>query len=422
MIQKLRVKFVASAMLSLFLVLTVIVATVNILNYRNIITEADNTLQLLQYNDGKFPIKNDPKETITIKQDGDPEGPNLSPELPYESRFFSVLLNEKGETISVDTANIAAINQEEASYCAQTVFQSKRTKGFYGNYRYSCSQNRKGMLVIFLDCTSKRSTFFNFLGSSCFISLLGLVAVLILTILFSGSITRPIAQSHEKQKRFITDAGHELKTPLTIIDADTEVLEMDLPDNEWLQDIRLQTRRLAALTNDLIFLSKMDEEQLPLQFIEFPLSDMVLETAQSFQALARTQEKDFAIHVEPLISINGEAKALQQLVSILLDNALKYSPAHDRITLSLTKNGRQIHLTVTNTAEHLDSENLNNLFDRFYRTDQSRNSKTGGYGLGLSIAKAIVQGHKGKISASSSNGNALMIQVILPENIMRKTL
>ena len=224
-------------------------------------------------------------------------------------------------------------------------------------------------------------------------------------------------ESYEKQKRFITDAGHEIKTPITIIDADAEVLEMDLPGNEWLQDIRFQTKRLASLTNDLIFLSRMDEEHTQLQTIDFPLSDLVSETAQSFQSLAKTQKKEFVTDIEPLLTMNGDEKSLRQLVSILLDNALKYSPENGSITLSLHKAGKMIHLTVTNTVESLAKENLAYLFDRFYRTDQSRNSQTGGYGLGLSIAKAVVTAHKGKITATASDSSSLTLDVLLPQHI-----
>ena len=232
----------------------------------------------------------------------------------------------------------------------------------------------------------------------------------------SGKIIKPVTESYEKQKQFITDAGHEIKTPITIIDADTEVLEMELGENEWLKDIQTQTKRLTSLTKDLILLSRMEEDKPQMTMIEFPFSDLVEETAQSFQALAKAQNKIFTITVQPMLALKGDEKTLRQLISILLDNALKYSPHSGVISLSLQKQMRNICLTVENTVESLPAGNMDYLFDRFYRGDKSRNSKSGGYGLGLSIAKAIVSIHKGKIRIFSKDGSVLTVKVVLPES------
>lgn len=180
-------------------------------------------------------------------------------------------------------------------------------------------------------------------------------------------------------------------------------------------DHRRQAQRLTGLTNDLIYLSRMEEEQPHLQPIDFPLSDVVEEMAQSFAGPAKSQGKDFVSDIQPMLAFTGDEKAMRQLVSILLDNALKYSPPDGHISLSLEKQGRSLLLTVTNTtAEPVQREQLAHLFDRFYRTDASRNSQTGGYGLGLSIARSIVSAHKGKIRAESSDGSVLAITVSLP--------
>ena len=148
--------------------------------------------------------------------------------------------------------------------------------------------------------------------------------------------------------------------------------------------------------------------------IDFPLSDVVSETAQPFQAPAKTQNKNFSAEIEPTLSFCGNEKAIRQLVSILLDNALKYSPDGGNISISLKKQNKSISLKVFNTAQNVDTKNLDRLFDRFYRGDKSRSSETRGYGIGLSVAKAIVTSHKGKIAASSKDGNSLTITVTLP--------
>ena len=403
MIRKLRVRFIVLSMCSLLAVLTLIMGCVNILNYRKIVQDADMVLSVLAENSGAFPGK---KEAFPK---------SMSPELPYESRFFTVLLDHTGQPVLVDTGRIAAVDTDTAISYAKELFSQDTARGFFGHYRYVRQALETGVRIIFRDCGRNLSTFRSFIVTSLIISLFGLVAVCALIILFSARIVRPVLESYEKQKQFITDAGHEIKTPLTIIDADAEVLQADIGDNEWLEDIRAQTRRLAALTNDLIYLSKMEEADRKLQMIEFPFSDMVMETAQSFQALARTQEKSFLCQIQPMVPLCGDERALRQLVSILLDNALKYTGEGGSIRFTLQRQARVLHLEVWNTTRQpVSTGNLDMLFDRFYRMDRSRSSQTGGYGIGLSIAKAIVAAHKGKISAVSRDGKSLSIHVFLP--------
>ena len=419
MIKRLRRKLIAACMLSLAIVLLVILGGVNLMSYQKVVSDADTVLALLAANDGTFPkpqggLQQEPPGDPGIKRD--PFGQRgMSPETPYESRFFSVLLSEDGQVLETDTGQIAAVDAEDAAAYAQSVVASGRSSGFWGNYRYLISQGDGDSQVIFLDCGRSLSSFRATLFASVALSLVGLGAVLVLLLILSSRIVRPMAESYEKQKQFITDAGHELKTPMTIISADADLAEMECGENQWLADKRRQAQRLTGLTNDLIYLSRMEEEQPRLQLIEFPLSDVVEEMVQSFAAPAQSQGKELSVTIQPMLSCTGDEKAIRQLVSILLDNALKYSPAGGRLAVKLEKQGRSIALTVSNTAAQLlDRDKLPHLFDRFYRTDQSRNSQTGGYGLGLSIARSIVLAHKGKIRAESADGNSLVITVNLP--------
>ena len=211
----------------------------------------------------------------------------------------------------------------------------------------------------------------------------------------------------------VTDAGHEIKTPITIIGADLEILRMELGKNEWLEDIQAQATRLAELTSNLISLSRLEEEER-MEMIEFPLSDAVRETAESFQALAKTRGRGLSIQVEPMLSFVGNEKNLCQLVEILLDNALKYSSEGDTVCLTLQRQGRFIRLCVENAVESLTREMLENMFDRFYRGDRSRASNCGGYGIGLSIAQAVVAAHRGKLSAAETAQGRLAVTALLP--------
>lgn len=399
MIRKLRIKFIALSMLSLFAVLLFIISTSIALSYHQFVDEADETLTTLLENDGAFP-----KENHAFR----------SPELPFESRYFSVQLTYQGNLIAADTNKIAAIDRDTAISYAESVLKSSKTQGFIGIYRYAVQDSSDGKLIIFLDCSRSFYHLRSFFITSLVIATFGMTAVLILIILFSKRIFQPVAESYEKQKRFITDAGHEIKTPLAIIRADADVLEMDLENNEWIADIKEQTRKLTDLTNDLISLSRMEEEQLPQQLSDFSLSQLSEESVQSFQAMAVSQKKNFHVQIAPNLNLHGDKKMLARLLSILLDNALKYCPKEGNIDFILTRHGKSARLELTNSANNIQTSDLSHLFDRFYRTDQSRNSQTGGYGIGLSIANSIVAAHKGKISASTKDGNSLTMTVSLP--------
>ena len=247
------------------------------------------------------------------------------------------------------------------------------------------------------------------------IALSGFAVVFCVICFFAGRIVRPIAESYEKQKRFITDAGHEIKTPLTIINANIDLLEMDIGTSESLSDIRQQTRRLTTLTGDLVYLARMEEDDAKPAMIEFQLSEIVSEAAAAFKAPALARRQNLSCDIEDMLSVRGNDKAITQLVSILLDNAIKYSPEGQDIALSLRGQGRTVSLTVVNTAAvPVAREQLEHVFDRFYRADPSRNSATGGHGIGLSLAHAIVTAHGGKIHAWTKDGTDFGITVTLP--------
>lgn len=413
MIRKLRIKLIFASMLSLLLVLAVIFGVVGSLNYKKIVTDADSILAILEANDGNFPISDHSKNEIIPEDDRPKDLHRFSPELPYESRYFSVFLTENGEVATVNTGKIAAVDTATAIEYAQTALHSGNAQGFIEDYRYTTYLVGNETHIIFLDYGREMSSFRNFIFTSASVSVVGLLAVLILLILLSDRIMKPFSENYEKQKQFITDAGHELKTPLTIIDADTEVLEMDIGENEWIHDIRTQTKRLAQLTNNLIMLSRM-EESPQTEKIEFPISDLVEETVETFHGLAKTRNKNLTSEIQPMLSMNGDEKAIRQLVTILLDNAVKYTNDMGNIAVTLKKQKNTIHLSVFNTTDFISKESLIHLFDRFYRTDQSRNSKTGGYGLGLAIASAVVHAHKGKIAATTQDEKSLLITVSIP--------
>lgn len=411
MIRRLRATFIMVSLASMAAVLLVILGVVNWVNYRQVVNDADRVLDILAENDGTFPERGGSGESMGRGRRTAP--PGMSPETPYESRYFTVCFGEDGEVLSMDMGRIAAVNETEAEEYAREVRQGDAERGFLHQYRYVKVDTDDGQLIIFLDCGRSISHVRGFLAASAMVVAVAMAAVLVLLILLSKRAVKPYVESYEKQRQFITDAGHEIKTPLTIIDADAELIALETGENEWVEDIKKQIFRLKGLTEDLIFLSKMEENNRKAEKMEFPISEVAAETARSFQALAKLQDKQFESNIEPLLSYTGEMKSIQRLFSILLDNALKYSPEGGQIAFRLEKRGRNLWVTVSNTAEPLSKEQLSHLFDRFYRVHASRNSGTGGHGIGLSIARAIVNAHKGKISALSPDGKSLTIQVIL---------
>lgn len=408
MIKRLQIRVVALTMLSLLIVLAGILIGMNVVNYKGVVHDADNLLMMLSDNKGHFP------KDVPPDMKGKPLH-GASPELPYETRYFSVLIDESGAAEQVETGNIAAVDDDTAVNYAQEAMSRDAERGFIKNYRYIRRVENEEMRIVFLDCGRKMDSVWNFLLASCGISLAGYMIVFLLVVFFSSKIIRPIAESYEKQKRFITDAGHELKTPLTIIHADADVLEIDIGKNEWLEDIQKQVSRLSALTNNLVYLARMEEAEDSLQMIEFPVSDVVMETVSSFHALAQMQNKRFVAEIQPMLSMKGDEKAIQQLVSILLDNALKYSPSESEVSIKLERQGKNLRMVVSNeTGDCVSKEELQHFFDRFYRADPSRNSQTSGYGIGLSLAKAVVTAHNGKIQASTQDEQSLQMTVTIP--------
>lgn len=403
MISKLRRKFIIISMVSVTAVLVMLIALINIFNFQNVIRDADDVLNILTANEGMFPPDDAPRPF-----DGGGDGrrkDHMSPEMRFEARFFTIVFDKSGNVVMVDTGKIAAVDSAEAMSLGGKIYKSGRTTGFVGDYRYRRTDKDDVTLVIFYDCGRSLDNARSFLGNSTAISVIGLLIVFALIAVFSKAVVKPVAEAYEKQKRFITDAGHELKTPLAVINADCDVIGMENGNSEWLDDIRKQTEKLTGLTDRLIYLAKTEEgTKSRMVKIDFPISDVVAEEVESFRGLAKSNGKSIETGIASGLSYNGDQKAITELVSILMDNAIKYSPEGSTVKAGLQKSGSKLLLSVSNaTTEPLSGHDREHIFDRFYRTDESRNSETGGHGIGLSIAKGITESHGGKIYAEGND-------------------
>ena len=394
MINKYRKKFIIATMVSLFVIIALMIGLTNIINYVKTCKDSDATIRLIENKEGVF----GPGEGLPPQEDGF-HGPEFDREELFRTRYFTVTFNDNGEVVSSSVENINLTVAEAIDY-AKEVYNKNQEKGFYKQYRFNVSKNGEGTQVFMLDRAKEKMANNTFLLTSVIISMAAYLVVSILMVIVSKIVVRPFYENMEKQKRFITDASHELKTPLTIMNADIEVLEIENGENEWTSSIKSQIERLSNMTKKLTLMSKMEEDATTYDLSDFNLSNKLKEALDDFTTLLSTQDKKLVLDIDEGIHISGNEELIKELFFILLENAYKYSLGD--ISISLKREGKNVKLVFSNDAEVEDGE-LDYLFDRFYRMDSSRNSKTGGTGIGLSIAKSIVEINKGEIHANGNN-------------------
>ena len=419
MIKNLRKRFIFAAMASTFGVLFVIMSILNIANYARMVSRADDTLSELVDNNGQFDSRDFLKEKFKTAVDPQPpdkpdgkRNDKFSPETPFQTRYFSVVVSD-GAVESYSLDNIAAVDESEAESYALKILGDGSDSGFTDIYRYKVADCEDGTRIIFVDCRQELESFRNTLVYSVGVSLLGFLAVFMLVLFWSKKIFKPVAESYARQKRFITDASHEIKTPLTIIDANTEVIEMVNGESEWTKNTRDQVKRLTALTNQMVVLSRLDENPEPKEKAEFDLSDVAYEVIDHFSSLSEVRGKKISADIEDGIKYVGDENSIRQLISILVDNAMKYAVESADINISLKRDGRKVKFVLENLTDGMEEGSQDILFERFYRPDSSRNSETGGSGIGLSLAKSIVEAHKGRITARCDGDGYITFQVTL---------
>ncbi len=407
MLKKMRWRFIGAAMAAFIAVVLTLLCFVNIWNYFSITQQQDATLdQLLEVDQSNAEI---PAGEIT------PPFESLgrfSQEVPYMIRFFSVHLSEDGTVVRINQNYIASISEADAETYADTVLSHGKTHGYESGYRYLVSQEDTETVILFLNSERELQTMRSLLWITLAIAAVCLVVVFGLVVLFSQRAITPYMKNMEAQKQFITNASHELKTPLTAISTSADVLAMEHDNDEWVHNIQVQSGRLSKLITSLVALSRLDEEDpFPVR-TEFSLSDALWEISEPFVSLSQAKGKTYSQDIADGLSVTGDRTAIQQMVSILLDNALKYSPDGGSISLTAQRSGKKTEIVVSNTVDAAQSIDTARLFDRFYRADESHSGTVSGTGIGLSIAKATVDAHDGKISAKQ-NGNMITFRVTL---------
>lgn len=413
MIAKLQKRFVRIAMLSVLLVMLLLSVIVDVTSLVSTNSRLNEVLSFIAENQGSFPSQQRGEHPEGERPGRRPNDP-INIETPFSTRFFVLHYNDAGELEDADLNSIAAVTEENVDHYLSIALKHGEGYGYVSGYKYLVVHTGEDRnMAVFLDCYQDLLSIKGQLTGSAAAIVFCTLMTYVLLRLFSRRAIDPVVRSAEQQKQFITDAGHELKTPLTVITTCLSVLEMETGKNKWIDKIQAQTDKMRDLVNDLVTLSRMDEERPPVIMADFDISAAVAETAESFadsaQAAGLTLEQD----IESGLSYHGDEAQIRQLCSILLDNAMKYALDSAPVRIGLKKEKAGVVLRCLNACAELPQEELNKLFDRFYRPDKSRSSETGGFGIGLSIARSIAQAHKGTIKAAAPQPGIIEFTAVL---------
>lgn len=328
-----------------------------------------------------------------------------------DARFITVTLSPADRSASADLSHATLTREKAAIELGRKALKTGKQQGFLEDYRYSVVRNGDAVSVYLLSRRLPLETYRDTRRLLLTVSLAGLSLTVAVLVLLSGRVVAPVADAHEKQKAFVTSASHALKTPVAVILGDTQLLQMELPDNEWICDIEKQANRLTDMTRSLVTLSRWDEGSAQSVMLDFPISDLAEDVAASFRGMTAGRNLVFETDITPGLSYRGDEKALREMMTILLDNAFRYCPDSGTISFRLEKQHRNLRLCVTNSARDIRKEELCRFTERFYRGSTA--GETSGSGLGLSIAQSIVRKHRGKLTVTAPNDKEISIQILL---------
>ena len=399
MIGSLRRKFISISMISIFIVFSCIFISLMVFTKIQTNRSVDMLVDTISSNDGVFPKFDSSKQRMPVQM---PYSDVITEETQFSTRFFSVWLDDEKQIVNTNMDSVSTITEQDVEDYTDKVLKRGKERGWIGDYRYRIMDTEDGTTVVFVNGNTYNNTSNRLLFTALLVLLGSASLILILTVVVSKRAVRPVAESYEKQRQFITDANHELKTPLTLILSNLDIVESELGKNEWLDDIRSEGERMGLLINQLVMLSRMDESTDSVMREEFNLSSAVADTVSEFESLAEERDHTLTSSINPSVYYYGDESLIRRLTAILLDNAIKYCDTGGNIQLSLTCRRHPV-LTVENTYQDVDKLELNRLFDRFYRADKAR-TFSGSFGIGLSIAQSIVKSHKGNIAAYRKSG------------------
>ena len=434
MLSRARNKFILWSMISLIVIVAILITVINLVNWNHLNGSLETALtEIAASLDGEKKEEKSEAEGLDTKQKVheieelqlEKEDLQLQKEegkqeksghgrssafVQYGSRYFIVTVDPKENSISIFPEQ-EIVTEETAAYLLEQITKSQKSEGVINEYKY---KNINEHMTVFLDCSMDFSYARSLFLISVLVGIAGILLAFLFIIFVSKKIVEPVRISIEKQKQFITNAGHELKTPLSAIAMNMDILSIDLEENEWVEGTQKQVGKLRKLVENLITLSKIEEDDNAPEMLMFSVSEMTLECLDGFESLAKAQGKSLNSTIENELKINGDPGTVQQAISTLCDNAIKYSVGPEAIEIKLWAEGRNIIFQTANNWDHsIDEDNLEQLFERFYRGDPVRNTenKPTGHGLGLSIVKAIAEKNKAKLSVSVDGRGWIIFQL-----------
>lgn len=402
MFKSLRRKFVATSVASVAVVIILMASTLNFINYYKMGQRVDDSLYEASKSSALVTIFSDGEEDMIVTK-------NTASKTPNNNGFSIAKIDENKNVIRSYRDDVLIKGKDDLQKLVTDAVNESSTSGYVGTYRYLKVNNDAGNLVLLLNTQRDLDSFHAFMRNSIIVSSIVILSVFILLVLISKKVIAPIQQSYQKQKQFITDASHELKTPLAIIRSNTDVLELENGDSKWTKNIQNQVDRLTSLVNSLVVFSRMEEKDTA-EKVKFNLSESLHARIDDFEELASFQKKHIIADIDNNIYYRGEQQAIVQLMDILLENAIKYATKETDINVTLKKNKKYATMKISNKA-NVKKGDLRKVFDRFYRLDESRNSTIKGYGIGLSMAKLIAEKHKEVIKAYAPEDGIFKIEV-----------
>ncbi|QNQ82047.1 HAMP domain-containing histidine kinase [Lactobacillus sp. PV037] len=411
MIQKFRWKFIYLSITSLAIVLFFTMGTLLFFSYHQSSGEVNRVLTALDKNHGHLtpqnaqPVFGNQNDVINRNFGAG----TYNPEAVYQYRYFTVGVTPQNTVQIMNDENVDGISKKQIKQVAQKIISKKnianRVKIGKNIYAFRITKNELGnRMIIFLNESLIFNRFWILVKIAGVLSVVALIIFATVLILISKKAIGPIIRTYKKQKEFITNAGHELKTPLAIISANTEMQEMLGEDSEWVESTKQQTQRLTQLINNLIAMARTGEtKEVVVSKVNF--SQIVKEVTQSFKSLMEQKGLHYNAQIATDLNVWGEKHSLNELVNILLDNACKYCDLDGKISINLRRGriGKQAILSISNTYAAGAGLDYKSFFERFYREDKSHNSKKSGFGIGLAMAKEMVESFGGKINVSYKN-------------------
>ncbi len=400
MIKKIRLKFIALTVAVLLSLLLAILITINSFMAYQSNRRIDAFLNDMIENDGK--ILPTPFHSL-------PPGEH-PPALNIPIKGFSIKFDSKGEQFPFNL-NKADISQETAAFYAEEVLKNGNPEGKIDSYQYKVKSTPSGTLIVFADQTTQDLMLIELQHLSLITGSISMIVLVIITVLLSKFIVKPVNIAFEKQKRFVADSSHELKTPLAIISANIDILEMENQNNKYIREIKNQSQRMNHLIKELLVLARTENQTNKNHFNDFNLSDVLENTALPFEVFAFEQGKEIVLDIATDVHYFGDENNIKKMLSALIDNAVKYSIKNSQVMISLQTKGNKKMIQIQNTFTGTLPEDTDKLFDRFYRIDESRARNTGGFGIGLSVVKNIVEQHGGKITTEQLPENKIAFKI-----------